>query len=179
MVILVTTKDSNPISKTYHGMTGGTFKKRYRGHKYDFKHKDKYGTFGGWETWRSTPDPTTNSRTPNSGFTTIFEQLEQVLPFLYVFLSYCQNQSDWFKKNHDESGLVVGSGEEDQWRRVLYFSSEIEINAISSCVFVFQSKHSWCPPISFSGEKFLDFFYLPWNPQNFQTSLIYAFIGRS
>ena len=156
-------------------MPGGTFKKCYEGHRHDFKHKDKYGTFGGWETWRST----TNSRTPNSGFTTIFEQLEQVLPFLYVFLSYCQNQSDWFKKNHDESGLVVGSGEEDQWRRVIYFSSEIEINAISSCVFVFQSKHSWCPPISFSGEKFLDFFYLPWNPQNFQTSLIYAFIGRS
>ena len=40
----VTTKESNPISKTYHGMTGGTFKKRYGGHKSDFKHKDKYGT---------------------------------------------------------------------------------------------------------------------------------------
>ena len=50
------------------------------------------------------------------------------------------------------SELVIGSGEQDQWRRVLYSSSEIEINDISDCVFVFQSKHSWCPPISFSGE---------------------------
>ena len=54
--------------------------------------------------------------------------------------------------------MVVGSGEQDQWRRVLYFSSEIEINDISNCVFVFQSKRSWSPPISFSGEKILNFF---------------------
>ena len=40
----VTTKESNPISKTYNGMTGGTFKKRYGGHRHDFKHNDKYGT---------------------------------------------------------------------------------------------------------------------------------------
>jgi hypothetical protein len=28
----VTTKESNPISKIYHGMTRGTFKKQYGGH---------------------------------------------------------------------------------------------------------------------------------------------------
>ena len=48
----VTTKESNPISKTYHGMTGGTFKKRYGGHKSDFKHKDKYGTTLSRHIWR-------------------------------------------------------------------------------------------------------------------------------
>ena len=47
-----TTKESNPISKTYHGMTGGTFKKRYGGHKSDFKHKDKYGTTLSRHIWR-------------------------------------------------------------------------------------------------------------------------------
>ena len=69
--------------------------------------------------------------------------------------------------NH--SGLVVGSGEQDQYRRVLYFSSKIEINDISGCVFVFQWKCSWSPPISF---------FTAWNPQNFKTSLLYTFIGR-
>ena len=40
----VTTKESNPICKTYHGMTGDTFKKQYGGHKSDLKQEDKYGT---------------------------------------------------------------------------------------------------------------------------------------
>ena len=48
----VTTNESNPITKVYHGMTGGTFKKRYGGHKYDFKHKDKYGTTLSRYIWR-------------------------------------------------------------------------------------------------------------------------------
>ena len=48
----VTTKESNPITKIYHGMTGSTFKKRYGGHKHDFKHKDKYGTTLSRHIWR-------------------------------------------------------------------------------------------------------------------------------
>ena len=48
----VTTKESNPISKTYHGMTGAIFKKQYGGHRHDFKHKDKYGTTLSWYIWR-------------------------------------------------------------------------------------------------------------------------------
>ena len=49
---MVTTKESNPVSKTYHGITGGTFKKRYGGHRHDFKHKDKYGTTLSRYIWR-------------------------------------------------------------------------------------------------------------------------------
>ena len=30
----------------------GTFKKQYRGHKFDFKHKDKYGTTLSRHIWR-------------------------------------------------------------------------------------------------------------------------------
>ena len=48
----VTTKESNPITKIYHGMTGSTFKKRYGGHKHDFKHKDKYCTTLSCHIWR-------------------------------------------------------------------------------------------------------------------------------
>ena len=48
----VTTKESTPIIKTYHGMTGGEFKSRFNGHKHDMKNRDKYGTTLSRHIWR-------------------------------------------------------------------------------------------------------------------------------
>ena len=48
----VTTKDGSNISKFYHGMTGGPFKSRYNGHKYDMRHKEIYGTTLSRHVWR-------------------------------------------------------------------------------------------------------------------------------
>ena len=48
----VTTKESTPITKTYHGMTGGEFKSRFNGHKHDMKNRDKYGTTLSRHIWR-------------------------------------------------------------------------------------------------------------------------------
>ena len=48
----VTTKENNPIIKTYHGMTGGDFKSRFSGHKHDMKNREKYGTTLSRHIWR-------------------------------------------------------------------------------------------------------------------------------
>ena len=48
----VTSNVPNLKPKTYHGMTAGTFKDRYYGHKHDLKHKEKYGTTLSRHVWK-------------------------------------------------------------------------------------------------------------------------------
>ena len=48
----ISTNQPNLKVKTYHGMTEGSFKHRWYGHKHDFTHKEKYGTTLSRHLWK-------------------------------------------------------------------------------------------------------------------------------
>ena len=64
----VTTNQPKLKRKTYYGMTGGTFKKRYYGHKSDFEHKDKYGTTLSRYIWKLKDIKSNMSENAKKGF---------------------------------------------------------------------------------------------------------------
>ena len=64
----VTTNQPKLKRKTYYGMTGGTFKKRYYGHKSDIEHKDKYGTTLSRYIWKLKDIKSNMSENAKKGF---------------------------------------------------------------------------------------------------------------